>query len=242
MEDSDGDCLRLSIPPLDSGYADAQVDDYRRLPRRDFPWQPPVRFSVRARCSHSKPVGTLGFGFWNDPFTVSLGQGGAARRLPAAPRAAWFFYGSPPNCFAFHPDSPKHGWRPMALTAPSIPSYLLAPLAAGAIALAQIPGVRRSVMRSALRAVGAQETALDVGLEAWHEYALEWEEHGASFLVDGSLVLRSSLSIPGPLGFVAWIDNQYAVASPEGGFRFGVLPTSDEQWLEIAALELESIW
>jgi hypothetical protein len=43
----------------------------------------------------------------------------------------------------------------------------------------------------------------------------------------------------GPLGFVAWIDNQFAVASPEGGFRFGTLATQEEQWLEIENLSLE---
>jgi hypothetical protein len=37
---------------------------------------------------------------------------------------------------------------------------------------------------------------------------------------------------------VTWIDNQYAVASPEKGFRFGVIPTSREQWLEISDLEI----
>jgi hypothetical protein len=37
---------------------------------------------------------------------------------------------------------------------------------------------------------------------------------------------------------VAWIDNQYAVASPDGGFRFGVLPLAEEQWLEIRDLEV----
>ncbi len=41
-----------------------------------------------------------------------------------------------------------------------------------------------------------------------------------------------------PLGFVAWIDNQYAVVSPEQGLRFGTLPLPAEQWMEIADLEI----
>jgi hypothetical protein len=34
------------------------------------------------------------------------------------------------------------------------------------------------------------------------------------------------------------MDNQYAIASPEGGFRFGVLPLAEEQWLEIRGVEV----
>jgi hypothetical protein len=37
---------------------------------------------------------------------------------------------------------------------------------------------------------------------------------------------------PGPLGFVAWIDNQYAIATPQGSLRFGTVSSSAE-WLEI---------
>ena len=76
---------RMTIPELSRGYADAQLDDYRDKSRKRFPWYPPLHLKLRARASESNPTGTLGFGFWNDPFTLSLGQGGAARRLPSAP-------------------------------------------------------------------------------------------------------------------------------------------------------------
>ena len=45
---------------------------------------------------------------------------------------------------------------------------------------------------------------------------------------------------PGPLGFVAWIDNQYAVATPRGELRFGAL-TCGPQWLELASLSIEPL-
>jgi hypothetical protein len=49
--------------------------------------------TVRACFSH--PAGTLrgtaGFGFWNDPFLMT------GARLPALPRAIWFFYASAPS-------------------------------------------------------------------------------------------------------------------------------------------------
>ncbi len=82
---------------MPAGYANAQLDDHRRLSRSSFPWHPPVNLKLRARASGASPLGTLGFGFWNDPFSLTFGQAGAARKLPVPPRAVWFFYGSPPN-------------------------------------------------------------------------------------------------------------------------------------------------
>ena len=229
---------RMTIPAMPTGYADAQLDDYRFKPRARFPWRPPVRFSLRARASEPLPLGTLGFGFWNDPFTLSLGQGGAARRLPSAPQTAWFFYGSPPNHFAFTPGVEGHGAKAMALRSPRIPTVLLAPMAAVGMLMAQVPSLRRPVLRTALRAVRSAEVELSVALDEWHQYAVAWEAETVRFEIDGQVVLEDQIAVPGPLGFVTWIDNQYAVASPEKGFRFGVIPTSREQCLEISDLEI----
>jgi hypothetical protein len=35
-----------------------------------------------------------------------------------------------------------------------------------------------------------------------------------------------------PLGFVAWLDNQYAIATPQGVLRFGTV-ACDTQWVEM---------
>jgi hypothetical protein len=239
VEVSPGAGFRLTLPPTKKGYADAQIDDYRALARGRFPWSPPVQLDLRARASHPEPLGTLGFGFWNDPFSLALGLGGAARRLPAAPRAVWFFYGSPPNDLCLAPGVPGHGWKASLLTSAAVPALLLAPLAACAVLLARIPGLRRPIVQAARLAVKAVECPLDVRLDEWHSYALRWERDRAVFLVDGQVTQVAEARVEGPLGFVAWVDNQYAVASPEGGLRFGVIPTEEEQWLEIAALSLE---
>jgi hypothetical protein len=233
--------LRLTIPPTPSRYVDAQVDDYRSLPRQRFPWSPPLHLRLRARASGNKNPGTLGFGFWNDPFTLSLGQGGAARRLPAAPKTLWFFYGSPPNDMALVPDVPGFGWKAACLNSASVPPLILAPLAAGAVALAQIPVIRRPVMHTALRVIKAAERLLEPTLDKWHRYSIIWELKIARFFVDGELVLEAHDPPKSRLGFVAWIDNQYAIASPQDGFRFGVLPVEEEQWLEIAELSVTSL-
>jgi len=235
-----GTAIHLEIPPIRAGYTDAQIDDYQRLPRRSFPWRPPLRLSLKARASASHPTGTLGFGFWNDPFTFSLGQGGAARRLPASPQALWFFYGSPPNDLSFVPGSPPHGWKASSLRSARIPPALLAPAAGAAALLAQIKLTRAPVMRLARRMVTAAEEQLLIPLDTWHRYTLVWTEKAARFVVDDGEVMVAPAPPRGPLGFVAWIDNQFAVASPEGGFRFGTLPTSASQWLEIDDFQIES--
>lgn len=95
-------------------------------------------------------------------------------------------------------------------------------------------------MRKALRQVTAFESLLTPLLNDWHSYSLTWRSGGATFEVDGEIVLHAPEVPAGPLGFVAWIDNQYAVATPEDGFRFGVLPLKEAQWLEISDLQLNT--
>jgi hypothetical protein len=215
------------------------LDDYRPLPRSAFPWRPPLRLSLRARAHSAEPLGTLGFGFWNDPFSLSLGQGGAARRIPAAPQAAWFFYGSPPNDMALAEGVPGHGWKASVLRSTRLPSLLLLPGAAAAAALGQLPLIRGPVMRLARRFVRAREKIIEADLHHWHDYRLEWHAERVQFWVDGVLELSSDVAPRPPLGLVIWIDNQYAVASPEGGFRFGTLKTDEEQWLEVEDLVID---
>ena len=68
---------RLIVLATPAGrYTNAQLDDYHdqggRLPRRrPFTRAAPMRLSLRARASRPDPLGTLGFGFWNEPFSVS---------------------------------------------------------------------------------------------------------------------------------------------------------------------------
>jgi hypothetical protein len=66
---------------------------------------------------------------------------------------------------------------------------------------------------------------------------VEWRQDHARFLVDDIPVLQVSNPPPGPLGFVAWIDNQYAIVTPRGSLRFGTL-TSSAEWLEIDWLRI----
>lgn len=235
------DELRLTIPAMGSGYADAQVDDTQRRRRSGFRWSAPARFQLEARASCSQPRGTLGFGFWNDPFAVSLGQGGAARRLPTAPQALWFFYGSPPNDLAFQAGAAGHGWKAVSLRSPALPGPLLIPTAAGAFALSRLPGLARPIVALARGVVSAAEASLPAALDEWHRYELDWRPCEAVFRVDGAVVLVADRPPGGRLGFVAWIDNQYASLSPRTGLRFGRLDTLQPQSLEIRHLRLQEL-
>jgi hypothetical protein len=234
------DRAQLRLSPTGS-YADAQLDDTAGRARRNFRWKPPLRLSLRARTSDSAPLGTFGFGFWNDPFSLALGQGGAARKFPTAPQCVWFFYGSPPLDLPLAPGVPGRGWKAATLCSRVIPPLLLAPLAAGGMALAGLPFARRWVFERARSFYRAEETLLPVDPSRWHSYAIEWLPSHALFSVDGKEVLQSSHPPSGPLGLVLWIDNQYAVASAAGGFSFGVIPLEKEQNLELEDVRIEPL-
>ena len=236
-----GGPARLMVPPTAAPhYANAQLDNYHQLPaaggraqRLPFTSAPPLRLALRARASHAAPRGTLGFGFWNEPFSV----GGA---VLGSPSVAWFFYASPPSDMALVPGVPGHGWKAATLNLGRWPGLLIAPAALAAVGLTKIPGLGRPILNLARRFTRAQEAPLpDVALDQWHSYELDWRRDTAVFTVDGVERLRAAAPPRGPLGFVLWLDNQYAVASLEGRFGFGVLPLPETQWLEVDGLVIE---
>ena len=226
--------------PAGRTYADAQLDDTTGLSRGKFLWSPPLRFSIRARVQPAQPLGTFGFGFWNDPFTLSLGMGGAARKIPAAPQCAWFFHLSEPGDLPLATGVTGSGWKAATLTSSRMPAWFFLPAAAAGAVLSAMPPFRRIIFSAARRFYHAEEAMLQADPADWHEYVIEWRASQVAFQVDGQPVLLSRHSPAGPLGMVIWIDNQYAVASAEKGFRFGVLPLGVGQSLEIADLRIEA--
>jgi hypothetical protein len=216
-------------------YSDAQLDDYHGLRRSKWPWRPPLKMSVRGRASHSDLVGTAGFGFWNDPFTLS----GAVTALP---EAIWFFYASPPSDMALVPGVPGQGWKAAIVNTTFGDALLFGVPIALAVLRARL--TRRAHSASAARWVqrvsGAHEALLKLDWTDWHTYELEWQHDVATFWVDGLMVLRAPHPPAGPLGFVAWVDNQFAVATPRGEFRFGTLDAPGQQWLELDWIQVET--
>lgn len=216
-------------------YTNAQIDDYRGRPRHQFPWQPPLKLTVRARFSHpaGELSGTAGFGFWNDPFLMS------GARWPALPRAIWFFYASPPSNMKLDLNTPGYGWKAATIDAWRWSFLLLAPTAPLAIPLMNIRPLYRMLWPVAQRAIGVCEALVDVDMTTWHTYVIEWGTETALFSVDDESVLRCATSPRGPLGFVMWLDNQYAVVTPWGRFGYGWLDAPGRQWMEVEQLVIE---
>ena len=167
------DGWRMDIPAGPrGGYRLAQLDDYMRLPRRAFGWQPPVTLRLRARASDSSLPGTWGFGLWNDPFGFAIGFGGTRRRLPALPNAAWFFHASPENYLSLLNDTPPNGFFAGTFRSQRWLSPLLAPALLALPFLALRPA-SRLLRRLTSRLVRQDGSAVSVDVTQWHEYSID---------------------------------------------------------------------
>jgi len=238
--------VRMSFESAQQGqYTDAQIDDYGRLARAAFPWRPPLRMEVRARSSLPAATlsstgdnpdflrGTAGFGFWNYPFSVR----GDILMLP---EAVWFFYASPPSNMALVPGIAGFGWKAQVIHTMRLGALAAtAPLALTA-GLGLLTGETRPASRWMQRLTGAREAVISSNMTSWHNYILEWRPDEATFWVDDQLVLRAPYPPTRPLGFVAWLDNQYAVATPRGVLRFGTI-VSGPQWFEMDSIRIEQL-
>lgn len=226
-------------------YTDAQIDDYTMLSRSNYLWKPPLRMVVRARSSHPASTpdstskssgilrGTAGFGFWNKPFTM---QG----NIYALPESIWFFYSAPPSNMALVPNIPGWGWKAQVIHMMRLSSlsYVI-PLTLTAF-YSRLTGNVEPAGRWMQKFAGTHETLITEHMTQWHTYTLEWRRDASMFWVDDKLILRTAQSPTQPLGFVAWIDNAYAVATPRGELRFGKV-TSGPQWLDIDFIKINSL-
>ncbi len=223
-------------------YTNAQIDDYQHLPRRDFPWQPPLRLILRARFSHpsvhatadpatADPAtalsGTAGFGFWNDPF------GMAASHRPALPQAVWFFYAGPPSNLKLEIDTPGWGWKAATIDARRWQFAALAPTIPLAVPLMSLPPLYRLLWPIGQQAIGVSERRVPVSMTDWHIYSIDWRRSGITFGVDGCTLLETPTAPAGPLGLVIWLDNQYMQVTPWGRFGWGRVAKGTPQWMEV---------
>lgn len=236
--------LRMEFSSAQVGtYTDAQIDDYGKRTRSAFPWRPPLRMEVRARSSLPAATttssaesthilrGTAGFGFWNYPFSVR----GDILMLP---EAIWFFYASPPSNMALVPHIPGWGWKAQVVHSMRLEA-LAATVPMGLTATwARLTGKTQPAAHWMQKLTGTQEALLSVTMDTWHTYVLEWQEAEARFWVDDVPVLSVPKPPTRPLGFIAWLDNQYAVATPRGTFRFGTVASGSE-WFEIDSVSIE---
>lgn len=231
---------RLEIAEGNPGtYRLAQVDDYASLARRRFLWQEHTTLSLSCRISQPALPGTWGFGLWNDPFTVSFGLQGTARRLPALPNACWFFHASAENHLSFASNQPASGFLAQCFSSPRIPSALLAPgvFASPFLLIRSLSRWLREYITAKLIREDAHSLSLDV--TKWHDYRLRWSPHRVEFVIDNATAFETATSSKGPLGLVIWIDNQFAAWKPDGSLRMGTL-ANPPAWMEIRDLTVES--
>jgi len=232
------DGWRLTIPAGGTRtYRLAQLDDYSRLPRQQFPRSTPLSLRLEARVSSTAIPGTWGFGLWNDPFSMGSFQAGAGRLLPALPQAAWFFYASPPNSLSLRDDRPAVGFLMATFRSLQLPSILLAP-AVLALPLLAWRWAARRLRRFGRVFVGQDACLLDRDPTEWHSYGLDWEASRVAFSVDGGEVFQTELAPQGRLGLVIWIDNQYAAFRPDGTVAYGRLPYDQPAWIDVRGINL----
>ena len=236
--------LRMTFASARQGqYTDAQIDDCTGRARSAFPWRPPLRMEVRARSSQPAATqnstsestailrGTAGFGFWNYPFSIR----GDILMLP---EAVWFFYASPPSNMALVPNVPGWGWKAQVVHTMRLGALAATGPMALSAAWAVVTGKTQPAAHWMQRLSGAHEALLTVDMTAWHNYVLEWNYSQALFWVDGKLKFQAPHPPTRPLGFVAWLDNQYAVATPRGVLRFGTM-ASGPQWFELDSVRID---
>lgn len=237
LKDANSSDWHLELPRGSQGeYRLAQLDDKGTHPRDQLPWKPPLTLTVCARVSAAEIPGTWGFGFWNDPFSFSLGLGGGKRRFPALPNAAWFFYSSHQNYLSFRNDLPANGLIAQTFQAKRLPALLLA-LGAPGFALLFWPWLARKMRVLFHRLIAEDSFRINLDATQWQRYILEWGSDRVVFRA-GDQSFTTEVTPSEPLGFVLWIDNQYAAFPPNGKFSYGTLPNNQASWLDIKALKI----
>jgi hypothetical protein len=224
--------LHLSLPSADAThYHDAQLSDYAG--KADFRWRPSLHMEVVASASVYPGIGTAGFGFWNHPFVP--GERGV--RLP---KAVWFFFSAPPSNMQLAQGIAGPGWKAATIDATRWQFLALAPTAPVGMLLMRFPALYQRLWPIGQRAIGVSEHLLDTALlRERHTYSLDWQIDSVRFAVDGITVHDAPVSIGGPLGFIAWVDNQYAVVTPQGQIKFGLVDVPQPQALILERVEIE---
>jgi len=227
--------LTLHSTPGDT-YSNAQISDYDPQVRQ-FRFRPPIRLTVTARANlpGDQLHGTAGFGFWNHPFAPN-------ERGFRLPQAVWFFFASSPGNIALAQGVPGHGWKAAVINARRWQFLALLPTAPLGFLLMRFPYLYRKLWGIGQRAIGVSEALLDgARLAQTHTYELVWKPDGVVFAVDNRIVHQAAHAPPDALGFVAWMDNQYAVVTPQGHFQFGLLDVPREQSLVIEHIAIEPL-
>ncbi|MCS6837159.1 MAG: hypothetical protein NZ750_14215 [Anaerolineae bacterium] len=231
--------LHLALPPSTQAkppYANAQITDYDPA-QRNFAWRPPLHLRLNAFFGQpaEQMVGTAGFGFWN--FSYGIGAKGLL-----LPQALWFFFCAPPSDMPLALNVPGTGWKAATFDARNWRFLALAPIAPLAFLLMRLRPARNLLWPIGQRAIGVHEALLDPETMVQEAtYELEWLPQRAIFRVNGQVVQDIPVNIRQPLGFIAWIDNRWAVVTPWGHFAFGTTAPPHNQILVLSHVSIENM-
>ncbi len=228
----DDQCGRLTLPEASRhAYSDAQVQDYAGLARRDYPWRPPLHFSIEARFSSSS-AWHRGIWLLEQPCFVAWPSGASSRSVvllgvaavhdgTRAGRAGTRLEGR---------DHRRHDSTRVSMVA--VCAHRAARYAAmRAYAAGYGPGCStRCCSRLSRCSISTAPT--------WHRYEIFWLRDRLLWGVDGQSVLETRSAPRGPLGLVIWNDNQWARVTPAGSFGAGLLDAATSQWLEYRDLRV----
>lgn len=229
--------LWLTLPRTnDSSYSNAQISDYDPA-KRHFRYKPPIRLTITARASAPahELKGTAGFGFWNHPFAPN-------ERGFRLPQAVWFFFSAPPNNIPLAKGVSGSGWKAAVMNARRWQFLALLPTAPIGFLLMRIPFFYDRLWGIGQQALGVSEMRLDGNLlSTTHTYELLWRKNGVTFSIDNEVIHQTTTAPKHPLGFVAWMDNQYAIVTPQGQFKFGLVDVPQEQSLVIERIAIQPL-
>lgn len=222
---------RLSVPAVDaSAYHNAQITSYAT--RHEIAYRAPLRLTLSARAEGAWH-GTAGFGFWNHPFAPG-------ERRVGLPKALWFFFASPPSDMALAKGIAGRGFKAATFNAARWPFVALLPAAPIGFLLLRQRWLYDHLWPIGQRAIGVDECSLDPQLlQTSRVYSLEWDKARARFTIDNQTVFETSRVPHGKLGFIAWIDNQYAIVTPQGHFGWGLVDVPQTQALVIDQIHIE---
>jgi hypothetical protein len=103
-----------------------------------------------------------------------------------------------------------------------------------------VPPIGRLARKLAGRLISQGTAQLDHDLTEWHHYRIDWQADTVVFSIDEQEVLSTPIAPRGPLGFVLWIDNQYAAWTPDGRMKYGRL-ASPSAWIDVKNLSIQPL-
>jgi hypothetical protein len=135
-------------------------------------------------------------------------------------------------------DVNGYGWKAATIDATRPSALAMLPFAPIVVLLNRSGKLYHRLWPIVQRRLFIEEKSLpsEMMLE-WHTYSIDWGIDRARFSVDDRTVLETDRSPRGLLGVVIWIDNQFAIVTPTGRVKFGLLDVLHPQWLEIKTSE-----